>query len=201
VPLIQAIAPLFFTTTQQMSDFNSTEETLNGRLARARFAVVGTQIPPDATFTLRIADGRVKGYDYNGTRAHAFTNYYGLYDHYYSYGNANWNLPERWVNMPEDLDLDTPLNLVTTNDITGGNSGSPLLNQDLEIVGLIFDSNIEALPNEFLYTTEKARAISVDSRGILEAIRDVYEADRIVEELVQGRLVESDEDVQARSSR
>lgn len=200
VPLIQAIAPLFFTTTQQMSDFNATEETLNGRLARTRFAVVGTQIPPDATFTLRIADGRVKGYNYNGTRAHAFTNFYGLYDHYYSYGNANWNLPERWVNRPEEFDLDTPLNLVTTNDITGGNSGSPLLNQDLEVVGLIFDSNIEALPNEFLYTTEKARAISVDARGILEAIRDVYEADRIVEELVQGELVESDADVQARSS-
>ncbi len=201
VPLIQAIAPLFLTTTQQLSDFGSTEETLNGRLARARFSVVGTQIPPDATFTLRIADGRVLGYDYNGTRANAYTNFYGLYDHYYSYGNANWNLPERWVNMPEDLDLDTPLNLVTTNDITGGNSGSPLLNEDLEVVGLIFDSNIEALPNEFLYTTEKARAISVDARGILEAIRDVYKADRIVEELVKGRLVESDADVQAQSSR
>jgi hypothetical protein len=192
VPLIQAIAPLFFTTTRQMSDFSSTEETLNGRLARARFAVVGTEIPPDATFTLRIADGRVKEYNYNGTRANAFTNFYGLYDHYYSYGSANWNLPERWVNMPQDLDLDTPLNLVTTNDISGGNSGSPLLNQDLEIVGLVFDSNIEALPNEFLYTTEKARAISVDARGILEAIRDVYEAERMVEELVEGRLIESD---------
>ena len=192
VPLIQAIAPLFFTTTRQMSDFSSTEETLNGRLARARFAVVGTEIPPDATFTLRIADGRVKEYNYNGTRANAFTNFYGLYDHYYSYGSANWNLPERWVNMPQDLDLDTPLNLVTTNDISGGNSGSPLLNQDLEIVGLVLDSNIEALPNEFLYTTEKARAISVDARGILEAIRDVYEAERMVEELVEGRLIESD---------
>lgn len=200
VPLIQAIAPLFFTTNQQMSDFNSTEETLNGRLARARFAVVGTEIPPDANFTLRLADGRVQNYAYNGTRAQAYTNFFGLYDHYYSYGNANWNLPERWIDIPEEFDLETPLNLVSTNDITGGNSGSPLLNQDLEVVGLIFDSNIEALPNEFLYTTEKARAISVDARGILEATRDMYEAERLVEELVQGRLVESDADVQAASS-
>ncbi|PEN15187.1 hypothetical protein CRI94_02575 [Longibacter salinarum] len=188
VELIDAIAPLFFTINQQMSDFNASEETLNGRLARARFAVVGRDIPPDATFTLRIADGRVASYEYNGTRAHAYTNFYGLYDHYYSYGDRNWSLPERWVNRPEDLDLETPLNLVSTNDITGGNSGSPLLNKDLEVVGLVFDSNIEALPNEFLYTTEKARAISVDARGILEALRDIYEADRIVTELVEGRL-------------
>jgi len=192
VELIDAIAPLFFTTNQQMSDFNATEETLNGRLARARFAVVGTEIPPDATFTLRLADGRVAGYEYNGTRAGAFTNYYGLYDHYYSYGNRNWTLPKRWVDRPDDLDLETPLNLVSTNDITGGNSGSPLLNKDLEVVGLIFDSNIEALPNEFLYTTAKARAVSVDARGIVEALRDIYGADRIVTELLDGRLAESD---------
>jgi len=192
VELIDAIAPLFFTTNQQMSDFNATEETLNGRLARARFAVVGPEIPPDATFTLRLADGRVAGYEYNGTRAGAFTNYYGLYDHYYSYGNRNWTLPKRWVDRPDDLDLETPLNLVSTNDITGGNSGSPLLNKDLEVVGLIFDSNIEALPNEFLYTTAKARAVSVDARGIVEALRDIYGADRIVTELLDGRLAESD---------
>jgi len=192
VELIDAIAPLFFTTNQQMSDFNATEETLNGRLARARFAVVGTEIPPDATFTLRLADGRVAGYEYNGTRAGAFTNYYGLYDHYYSYGNRNWTLPKRWVDRPDDLDLETPLNLVSTNDITGGNSGSPLLNKDLEVVGLIFDSNIEALPNEFLYTTAKARAVSVDARGIVEALRDIYGADRIVTELLDGRLAETD---------
>jgi len=192
VELIDAIAPLFFTTNQQMSDFNATEETLNGRLARARFAVIGTEIPPDATFTLRLADGRVAGYEYNGTRAGAFTNYYGLYDHYYSYGNRNWTLPKRWVDRPDDLDLETPLNLVSTNDITGGNSGSPLLNKDLEVVGLIFDSNIEALPNEFLYTTAKARAVSVDARGIVEALRDIYGADRIVTELLDGRLAETD---------
>ncbi|HHP7236808.1 MAG TPA: S46 family peptidase [Longibacter sp.] len=192
VELIDAIAPLFFTTNQQMSDFSATEETLNGRLARARFAVVGTEIPPDATFTLRLADGRIAGYEYNGTRAGAFTNYYGLYDHYYSYGNRNWTLPKRWVDRPDDLDLETPLNLVSTNDITGGNSGSPLLNKDLEVVGLVFDSNIEALPNEFLYTTAKARAVSVDARGIVEALRDIYGADRIVTELLEGRLADSD---------
>ena len=192
VGLINAIAPLFFNTNRQMSDFTSTEERLNGRLSRARFAVFGTNIPPDATFTLRLADGVVKSYPYNGTTAAAYTNFYGLYDHYYSYGSDAWSLPEQWVNQPEDLNLDTPLNLVTTNDITGGNSGSPLLNKDLEVVGLMFDSNIEALPNEFLYTQKVARAIAVDARGILEALEDVYGARRIVTELSEGRLVESE---------
>lgn len=192
VELISAIAPLFFNTNQQVSDFTSTEERLNGRLSRARFAVFGTNIPPDATFTLRLADGVVKGYGYNGTRAAAYTNFYGLYDHYYSYGSDAWSLPEQWVNIPENLDLDTPLNLVTTNDITGGNSGSALLNKDLEVVGLMFDSNIEALPNEFLYTQKVARAIAVDARGILEALEDVYDARRIATELTEGRLVESE---------
>jgi len=200
VELINALAPLFFNTNQQMSDFNATEETLSARLARARFAVEGTSMPPDATFTLRISDGRVQSYPYNGTRAASYTNFYGLYDHYYSYGNLNWNLPEPWVDIPEDLDLETPLNLVATTDISGGSSGSALLNANLEVVGLIFDSNIEALPNEFLYTQAKARAIAVDARGILEALRDVYNANRIVEELVQGRLVESEKRAASPSS-
>jgi len=142
----------------------------------------------------------VQSYPYNGTRAASYTNFYGLYDHYYSYGNLNWNLPEPWVDIPEDLDLETPLNLVATTDISGGSSGSALLNANLEVVGLIFDSNIEALPNEFLYTQAKARAIAVDARGILEALRDVYNANRIVEELVQGRLVESEKRAASPSS-
>jgi hypothetical protein len=189
VAITQALAPLYFTVSRQMQDYQSTEDNLNARLAQARFAVFGYSIPPDATFTPRIADGVVKSYAYNGTRAPAFTNFYGLLDHYHSYRLADWDLPERWQDVPDAFDMSTPLNLVSTNDITGGNSGSPLLNRDLEVVGLIFDSNIEALPNTYLYTDRAARAISVDGRGILEALEHVYQADRVAVELTSGRMV------------
>jgi hypothetical protein len=183
VRVIEALAPLYLNTNRQMQDIRNTEETLNGRLSRARLALYGTRIPPDATFTLRISDGVVKGYPYNGTTAPAHTRFYGLYDRYYSHGGNDWSLPERWLSPPDALDLETPLNLVSTNDISGGSSGSPLLNEDLEVVGVVFDSNMEALPNEYLYRDRAARAISVDVRGIVEALRDVYEADRLVDEI------------------
>jgi len=185
VPVIEALAPLFLNTNRQMQDIQNTEETLNGRLSRARRALYGDRVPPDASFTLRISDGVVKGYSYNGTTAPAHTNFYGLYDRYYSHGGNDWALPERWLSPPDGFDLETPLNLVSTNDISGGNSGSPLLNDDLEVVGVVFDSNMEALPNEYLYRDKAARAISVDVRGIVEALREVYEADRLVEEITR----------------
>ncbi len=197
VEIIRPLASLFLELNRQTRDFASTEEGLGAQLALARFAVQGQGAPPDASFSLRLADGRVMGYEYNGTRAPAFTNFYGLYDHYYAYRPGDyedepWALPEKWLTPPDEFDEATPLNLVSTNDITGGNSGSPLLNQDLEVVGLVFDSNIEALPNVFLYTYDTARAVSVDARGILEALDDIYDADRIVEELATGRLVPSE---------
>lgn len=200
VPVLDALAPLFRNVNEQMNGFSTTEQNLNAQLSRARFAIYGHRIPPDATFTLRIADGRVRGYEYNGTRAPSYTNFYGLYDHYYSYNAGAWTLPEAWIDPPSAFDLDTPLNMVTTNDITGGNSGSPLLNQDLEIVGLIFDSNIEALPNEFLYRNAEARAIAVDVRGILEAIRDLYGADRVAQELTTGTLHPTEQAAETQTS-
>ena len=200
VPVMQAITPLFRNVREQMQGFADTEETLNAQLSRARFAIHGHRVPPDATFTLRLADGVVKPYEYNGTRAPAFTNFFGLYDHYYSYNAGAWALPETWVRQPDSLDLETPLNLVSTNDITGGNSGSPLLNRNLEVVGVVFDSNIEALPNEFLYRDEAARAVSVDARGILEALRDVYDADRLAHELTTGTALSTDAEAERASS-
>ncbi len=198
VSVIEALAPLYFAFAQQVENLQAREEHLNAQLARARFAIQGTEIPPDASFSLRLADGIVSGYEYNGTRAPVYTTFYGMYNRYYAYGKKEpWNLPERWATPPAELDLHTPLNLVTTNDITGGNSGSPLLNKDLEVVGLIFDSNIEALPNDYLYLTERGRAIAVDSRGIMEALDDVYEADRIVIELKTGELIPTEEQADA----
>jgi hypothetical protein len=159
-------------------------DNLGARLGRARFDVYGHTLPPDATFTLRLADGRVAGYPYNGTWAPPFTTFYGLYERYAAVGGkAPWSLPSRWQRPPAGLNLGTPLDLASTNDIIGGNSGSPLLNRNLEVVGLIFDGNVESLPGDFIYTDETARALSVDVRGILAALRAPYGATRLLAEL------------------
>jgi len=186
VSVIEALAPMFLNVNRQMQDIRNTEQTLSARLSRARFSIYESAFPPNANGSLRISDGRVRSYPYNGTMAPPFTNFYGLYDQYFSHGGSAWSLPAPWVNATDSLDLGTPLNLVSTNDISGGSSGSPLLNQDLEVVGVVFDSNTEGLPNEYLYRTQAARAISVDARGILEALRAVYDADRLVQEIRTG---------------
>ena len=188
VGVIDALAPLYFTVSQQVDDVQAREKSLNASLARARFAVYGTQVPPDASFSLRLADGVVLGYPYNGTIAPPHTTFYGLYDAYYSYQKEDWDLPARWIERRNRLKLSTPFNLVSTNDITGGNSGSPLVNKNLEIVGLVFDGNIESLPNNYLFRSIVERAVSVDSRGILESLRSVYDADRLVREIESGSL-------------
>jgi hypothetical protein len=112
-----------------------------------------------------------------------FTTFHGLYDRHAAHNQEAWALPPRWQTAVDSLELGTPLNLVSTVDISGGSSGSPLLNADQEVVGVVFDSNVEALPNEYLYRTRGARAVAVDARGILEALRTVYGADRLVQEL------------------
>jgi V8-like Glu-specific endopeptidase len=183
VPVIEALAPMFLNTNRQMQDVRSTERTLNARLSHARFAIYGTQFPPDANGSLRLSGGHVRSYRYNGTVAPPFTTFHGLYNRYFSHNQDAWSLPSRWVQAVDSLDLGTPLNLVSTVDISGGSSGSPLLNADLEVVGVVFDSNVEALPNEYLYRNQAARAVSVDVRGILEALREVYEAERLVQEV------------------
>ncbi len=198
VPVINALGPLYFTLGQQNGSFADREENLSARLAQGRLEVYGEDVPPDATFSLRLSDGVVKGYPYNGTYAPYKTTFYGLYDHFYTYGSGSeWDLPERWEVKPEGLDLATPLNLVSTNDITGGNSGSPLLNANLELVGLIFDGNVESLPNEYVYREATGRAISVDARGILEVLDDVFDADRLVLELVGNNFVETEDEADA----
>ncbi len=164
------------------------EEEIAALLGRARFEVSGTAVPPDATFSLRLADGVVRGFPYNGTVAPAFTTYYGLYDRHYSNPGADeWSLPARWSGPPAGLDLATPLNFVSTADIIGGNSGSPVVNRDLEVVGLVFDGNIDSLPGDYIYIPDLNRSVAVDARGILEALEAIYGADRIVQELTGGR--------------
>ncbi|MCY3703907.1 MAG: S46 family peptidase [Gammaproteobacteria bacterium] len=185
--LISGIGPF----QQAMGSISPEEEQIAAALGRARFEVYGTDVPPDATFSLRIADGVVSEYEYNGTFAPVVTTFYGLYDRHYSHvaggtGDGEWDLPARWLDPPGDPELSTAINFVSTNDIIGGNSGSPLVNADLELVGLAFDSNTEGLSGEYIFLTDRARAVSVDVRGILEALEEVYLAERIVEELRSG---------------
>lgn len=153
------------------------------KLGRMLFDLYGTKVPPDATFSLRINDGVVKGYEYNGTLAPAYTTFYGMYDRYYGFrGNKIWSLPERWQNPPAEL-LKAPMNFVTTNDIIGGNSGSPMINKNLEVVGLVFDGNMESLPGDFIYVADENRTVAVHAGGIYAALKYIYKAKRLLNEL------------------
>jgi hypothetical protein len=161
------------------------ENTQNRRLAEALFAVRGTMVPPDATFTLRISDGVISRYPHNGTFAPPVTTFYGLYARSAEFDNAMpWKLPELYERRRSAVDLATPLNVVSTVDITGGNSGSPLIDREARLVGVVFDGNMEQLANEFVYRAETGRTIAVHSAGITEALRNIYRAWRLVEELM-----------------
>ncbi|MFZ2324694.1 MAG: S46 family peptidase [Ignavibacteriaceae bacterium] len=165
------------------------EEILNQMLGEALYKVYGDQIPPDATGTLRLADGIVKGYDYNGTRAPVKTTFYGALDRYYSFDKKfPFNLPAYWEKLPKEFNLSKPLDFISTNDIVGGNSGSPVLNTNGEIVGLAFDGNIESLPSNFIYTTEANRTVCVSAAGMMEAISNLYKATRLSNELSEGKM-------------
>jgi hypothetical protein len=158
------------------------------KIARAKFAVEGTGTYPDATFTLRLAFGAVKGYEQAGQKVPFETTMGGLYT-YAKEKNFKppFDLPKRWIERKDKLNPSTPFNFVCTADIIGGNSGSPVINRDAEVVGLIFDGNIQSLVWDFVYTDEQARAVSVCSPAIVEALRKVYDAETLAQELVQGR--------------
>lgn len=171
----------------RLDEVQAAEAVQEERLARALFAVKGTSIPPDATFTLRITDGKVARYPYNGTIAPPKTNFYGVFERSASFDNEMpFTLPDSYVEAKDRITMDTPLDFVTTDDITGGNSGSPMINRDGEIVGIAFDGNIESLPNEWLFRDDVPRTVGVHSAGILEALRAIYRANALVEELVGG---------------
>ncbi len=157
-------------------------------IARARFAQTGFTQPPDATFTLRLSYGTVKGYEENGTKIPYFTTIGGAFQHAEEHGGKPpYNLGVSWPKMKSKLKLDTPLNYVSTADIIGGNSGSPTVNRAGEVVGIIFDGNIQSLVLNFYYDDRQARAVSVDSRGIIEALRKIYGADALANELTGSK--------------
>ena len=152
------------------------------KVAQARFAVQGSGAYPDATFTPRLSFGPVKGYRNKAGRDVPYaTDFAGLFRR--ATGKEPFRLPPSWLNSKAKLNLATPFNFVTTADTHGGNSGSPTLNTKGEVVGILFDGNIEGLPNRFIYTEEQARSVHVASQGIIEALRNVYGADRLLTEL------------------
>ncbi len=171
----------------QEDNVQSVEQRAGEQLGKARFAAFGKTTYPDATFTLRLSYGKVDGYPYNGTVAPPVTTIYGLYDRSASFGDKPpFDLPQRWVDGRTKLDLATPMDFVTTNDIIGGNSGSPVINGAGEIVGLIFDGNIESLVGDFVYEGTTNRAVAVHTAAMTEALRKLYGAEKIVNELLTG---------------
>lgn len=163
----------------------SVAERAGELLGKARFAVYGKDTYPDATFTLRLSYGQVKGFPMNGTIAPYKTTFYGLYDRASSFDYKEpFDLPKRYADGKDKVDLTTPFNFVTTNDIIGGNSGSPVVNRNGELVGLIFDGNIESLVGDFVYDSYQNRAVAVHTGGMTEAMKKLYGAQRLVAELL-----------------
>jgi hypothetical protein len=155
------------------------------QLGKARFAVYGKTTYPDATFTLRLSYGQVEGYPMNGTKAPYKTTFYGLYDRARSFDfEGPFALPARYMEGRDKLDLATPLDFVTTNDVVGGNSGSPVINRKAEIVGLVFDGNIESLIGDFVYDGATNRTVAVHTAAMTEALRKLYNAPALVKELL-----------------
>ncbi len=162
----------------------SIEVTAGEKIGKARFAALGKSAYPDATFTLRLTYGSVKGYPMNGTQAPPWTTFYGLYDRAHSFDlKGPYELPARYLERKTMLNLSTPLNFVSTCDIIGGNSGSPVINRKGELVGLIFDGNIESLVGNYVYSDAKNRAVAVHSAAIIEVLRNLYDAGSLVDEL------------------
>jgi hypothetical protein len=188
IELARAIDPEARALRTIMETQDEVKQQAQAALGAARFALDGTSGYPDATFTLRLSYGTVKGYEENGVPVPATTNFAGLYRRSADQGDRPpFDLPPRWVAKKAALDLAAPLNFVSTNDIIGGNSGSPVVNGAAEFVGIIFDGNIQSLSADFGYTDLQSRALSVHSAGIIEALKKVYEVPALADELTNGR--------------
>ncbi len=187
-PMIAAarrVDPIVRASTRRMKDTIVSVLTPAGeQLGKARFLIYGKNAYPDATFTLRLSYGTVKGYPYNGTIAPPFTTFYGLYDRSASFSNQPpFDLTAKEAAGLNKLDLATPFDFVTTNDIIGGNSGSPVVNRDGELVGLVFDGNIESMAGDFVYDGSRNRTVAVHSAGMIEGLRKLYGVNALADEL------------------
>jgi hypothetical protein len=184
IALARVVEPLQRALDRRWTELLNREVPNDERIARALLAVFGASVAPDANSSLRISDGVVQSYPYNGTTAQPYTTFFGLYDRSIGFGGRSpFDLPPRWQQRRDSLNLATQLDAASTNDIIGGNSGSPVINKDGELVGLIFDGNMESLPWRFVFTEAQGRSVWVDSRAIIEALRHVYDAGALADEM------------------
>jgi hypothetical protein len=184
--LARVLRPLAERNGAARAAVEAEENQLGARIARLLFAVYGSGVSPDATFTLRISDGRVRGYACNGSRAPWRTVFHGLFARHAEFDGARpFDLPSEWLLAHDRIDMRAPIDFVCTVDSTGGNSGSPVVNARRELVGLLFDGNIESLANEFLYGESAERSICVHPQGIVEALRKIYAAERLLREIAR----------------
>ncbi|MEO5588206.1 MAG: S46 family peptidase, partial [Gemmatimonadaceae bacterium] len=187
IALARAIDPLNRAVLDRAAPLNAVIASNTELLGSALYQTYGTALPPDATFSLRISDGTVKGYPLNGTIAPFKTSFLGMYARSAEFdAKPPFDLPKRWIDRRDRLDLKTQYDFVSTADIIGGNSGSPVINRKAEVVGLAFDSNIEGIANRFLFQSQRPRTVSVSSAAIVEALRKMYDATALANEL-QGR--------------
>ncbi len=182
--------------TNKRQDITEFRSKLDGEITptakavinKARFDVYGNSMYPDATFTLRLAYGTVKGYEAGTTQVAPKTTFNGLFERNAAFDNQPpFDLPKHWLEKKGKLNLDTPYNFVCTADIIGGNSGSPVLNRQAEVVGLVFDGNIESLPGNYWFDERVNRCVSVHTGGMMEAIDKVYGEKELVRELRDGK--------------
>ena len=151
--------------------------------SRARFAALGTSVYPDATFTLRLNYGTVQGWNENGAQLEPFTRLSRAFER--ATGSDPFRIPESWLRVKDKLDMATPFNLSTNNDIVGGNSGSPMINARGELVGLVFDGNIHSISGSFWFDTAMNRTVAVHPAIMREALSKVYSADALLAELTR----------------
>jgi hypothetical protein len=188
VRLARVLDPLYRETRRRYEEeVEIVEDRAGLRIAQVQFAASGADTYPDATFTLRLAYGRSLGYETGGYRVPYMTTFHGLFNRHASFGGrAPYDLPPRWRTVPKGLNPATQLDVVNTADIFGGNSGSPAVDVDGRIAGLIFDGNLQSLDIEFVYDDAVARAIVVSTPAILESLRHVYKRDDLLRELAPG---------------
>jgi len=186
IVLVRKVDPVLRALRKQYEETVESVETQNGeKIAHAHFKAFGRAQAPDATFTLRLSYGVVKGYPQNGTEVSWKTTFNGLYERSAEFDDKYpFQLPKRWFDKRSEVALDTPFDFVCTCDIIGGNSGSPVIGRDGKLVGIIFDGNIQSLSNRFVYDEVQARAVAVHASGILMALRKVYDAGALVDELL-----------------
>jgi hypothetical protein len=165
-------------------ELDEVERQAYAQITEARFALEGTSVYPDATFTLRLAFGPVKGYEVDGKKIPYTTTIGGAFEHEKTHGAKDpWILPDSWKKAKDKLNPNTPFNFVCTADIIGGNSGSPVVNGNGELVGIIFDGNIQSLTADFYYSDDVGRAVSVHIAGLLESLDKIYDAKFLAEQM------------------